>query len=60
MPNSHFGNEYFGNGKSENGMVKKVKKLLIINDKRLRMPTLKRMARNGKNSGMEAQQNQNQ
>ncbi|MCQ4035068.1 hypothetical protein [Kaistella montana] len=53
MHQSHFGNEYFGNGKSENGMVKKVKILLIINHKRLRMPTLKRMARNGKDSCME-------
>ncbi|REC42590.1 hypothetical protein [Chryseobacterium sp. 5_R23647] len=53
MHQSLFGNEYFGNGKSENGMVKKVKILLIINHKKLRIPTLKRMARNGKDSCVE-------
>lgn len=57
MHQSHFGNVYFGNGKSENEMVKKVKILLIINHKRLRIPSLKRMAKNGKDRCMEVIQN---
>lgn len=60
MQQPHFGNEYFGNGKSGKEIVKKEKSLLRFNRKSQKNSTLKGLARKGKNSGMEAHQSQNQ